>query len=55
MQVMFCESNPAPLKAALATMGLCSNVLRLPLASVQESSQKKIDDLVAQAGEQLPL
>ena len=55
MQVMLCESNPAPLKAALATMGLCSNVLRLPLASVQESSQKKIDDLVAQAGEQLPL
>lgn len=55
IQVMFCESNPAPLKAALATQGLCRNVLRLPLAPVLEANQRKIDELVARAGEQIPL
>ena len=31
MQAAFVESNPIPVKAALAAMGRCANVLRLPL------------------------
>ena len=35
----FAESNPGPAKAALAQLGLCGNVLRLPLVPVTESTE----------------
>lgn len=37
MRTMFCEVNPIPVKAALSEMGLCKNVLRLPLTELEEA------------------
>jgi 4-hydroxy-tetrahydrodipicolinate synthase len=33
---LFCETNPIPLKAAIATLGLCSDEIRLPLTRVSD-------------------
>ena len=36
---LFCAPNPCALKWALAKLGLCENVLRLPLAPIEEKEQ----------------
>lgn len=41
-RLLFAETNPAPLKYALALLGCDSGQLRLPLAPVEEALQKKI-------------
>ncbi len=41
---LFIESNPGPIKAALAYAGWCGNYLRLPLVPMQEASQKKLEE-----------
>ena len=33
---LFCDSNPIPVKAAMAAMGFCENYLRLPLVPMEE-------------------
>lgn len=33
---LFCESNPIPVKAAMAALGFCENYLRLPLVPMEE-------------------
>jgi 4-hydroxy-tetrahydrodipicolinate synthase len=38
----FVESNPGPVKFAMATMGLCEEVYRLPVVSPRPASQEKI-------------
>lgn len=38
----FMESNPGPVKFAMAAMGLCEDVFRLPMVSPRPSSQEKI-------------
>jgi 4-hydroxy-tetrahydrodipicolinate synthase len=38
----FVESNPGPVKFAMAAMGLCEDVFRLPMVSPREASQQKI-------------
>jgi 4-hydroxy-tetrahydrodipicolinate synthase len=38
----FVESNPGPVKFAMATMGLCEEVYRLPMVSPRPASQEKI-------------
>jgi len=42
---LFCAPNPIPLKWALGSLGLCENVLRLPLSPLEESDIR----VVAQA------
>lgn len=41
-QALFIESNPAPTKFALSQMGLCENILRLPLISVAQDTEKSV-------------
>jgi 4-hydroxy-tetrahydrodipicolinate synthase len=41
-RVMFVETNPGPVKAAVALLGLASPELRLPLAQVSDASLQKI-------------
>ncbi len=43
MQALFADTNPAPVKAALAQMGLCSQELRLPLFPVDEPLQQRLE------------
>ncbi len=50
MQVNFIESNPIPVKAALAAMGLIEEVYRLPLVSPQDASRQRILDVLAALG-----
>jgi 4-hydroxy-tetrahydrodipicolinate synthase len=38
----FVESNPGPVKFAMAVMGLCEEVYRLPMVSPRPASQEKI-------------
>ncbi len=40
--VMFCETNPIPVKYAASLMGLCSAETRLPLVTPSISAQEKI-------------
>ena len=42
MEVNFVESNPIPVKAAMAAMGLLDPVWRLPLCAPQPQNEKKI-------------
>ncbi len=42
MQVNFVESNPVPVKFAMAAMGLCEDVYRLPLVAPRDTSQVRI-------------
>lgn len=47
MEVNFIESNPGPVKAALAALGLCEPTLRLPLAPPAAASQARIRQVLA--------
>jgi 4-hydroxy-tetrahydrodipicolinate synthase len=46
----FIESNPLPVKAALAMMGRMKNVLRLPLVPMNESSNETVKAALRTAG-----
>jgi 4-hydroxy-tetrahydrodipicolinate synthase len=50
MQVNFVESNPGPVKAAMAMMGLLDPVWRLPLVAPTEASCAKIEAVLEKAG-----
>ena len=49
----FIESNPGPVKFAMAVMGLCEDVFRLPMVSPRPASQQQILDILKEL--QLPL
>jgi len=42
MQINFVEANPVPVKFAMAAMGLCELVYRLPMVPPRPASQEKI-------------
>ena len=46
----FIESNPMPVKAALAMMGKCENVLRLPLVPLAETHNDTLRKALSAAG-----
>lgn len=43
---LFCETNPAPVKAALALCGLIQNELRLPLTPVRPENSERLRELL---------
>ena len=47
---LFVESNPAPVKAAMAAKGWLADELRLPLVPISEPSRKKLFATLQQAG-----
>lgn len=49
-QAMFIESNPVPVKAALALMGKCSAQVRLPLAPLQADSLEQLATVLKKQG-----
>jgi 4-hydroxy-tetrahydrodipicolinate synthase len=49
----FVESNPGPVKFAMAVMGLCEEVYRLPMVSPRPASQEKIIALLKELGIEL--
>ena len=43
MRAMFIETNPAPIKYAMTSLGLCGGELRLPLFEISSSNKRIID------------
>jgi 4-hydroxy-tetrahydrodipicolinate synthase len=50
MDVNFVESNPIPVKAAMAMMGLCEPVWRLPMTPPSEQNRAKIEGVLKSVG-----
>jgi len=50
MQVNFVESSPGPVKFAMAAMGLCEGVYRLPVVLPRPASQQTILDVIREFG-----
>jgi 4-hydroxy-tetrahydrodipicolinate synthase len=50
IEVNFIESNPIPVKAAMAAMGLLEAVWRLPLVAPKPESQARIEKVLAALG-----
>jgi len=50
MKVHFIESNPGPVKSALAMRGIIQEYYRLPLVPVKYESKKKIREVLARLG-----
>ena len=50
MEVNFVESNPIPVKAAMALMGLLEPVWRLPMCAPSQANQAKIDKVLETLG-----
>jgi len=48
MQAHFSEPSPAPVKAVLALMGRCEEVLRLPMVPVSVATRRKLDALLGE-------
>ena len=46
IQALFAETNPAPVKAALHLMGLCSDEVRLPLVRVRPETLSRLQALI---------
>ena len=46
----FIESNPIPAKAALAMLGVCENVLRLPLVPLADVHRPRVEHALRAAG-----
>jgi 4-hydroxy-tetrahydrodipicolinate synthase len=54
MRALFLETNPVPVKAALAMMGFCRDELRLPLLPMSEGLRPRLRQALADAGCELP-
>ncbi len=50
MEANFIESNPGPVKAAMALMGLLEEQLRLPLVPVQEQTRARLQEVLQEVG-----
>ena len=50
MEVNFCETNPGPVKAAMAMMGLLEPVFRLPMVPPSETNRGKIEAVLKSSG-----
>lgn len=49
-QALFCEVNPIPVKAALAALGECRNLLRLPLTPLEKKHRGLLLSRMREAG-----
>ena len=50
MQVNFIETNPMPVKAALAMMGMIEEVYRLPMVPMKAENRTKLENVLAAQG-----
>lgn len=47
---LFIETNPVPMKTALAALGLCRDEVRLPLAPLEESNRERLMVTLSESG-----
>jgi 4-hydroxy-tetrahydrodipicolinate synthase len=50
MQINFIESNPLPVKAALAMMGKIEENYRLPMVRMRPDTRQKLEQALKQCG-----
>ncbi len=50
MQVNFVEANPIPVKAAMAAMGLCEEVYRLPMVPPSDAARQQVVSVLKDLG-----
>ena len=50
INALFSEVNPIPVKAAMAAMGWCEDILRLPLTPMEDATRAKLLGLMRQEG-----
>jgi 4-hydroxy-tetrahydrodipicolinate synthase len=50
MQINFIETNPIPVKAALAMMGMIEEVYRLPMVPMKPENRVKLQKALAAQG-----
>ena len=50
MRALFAETNPGPVKAAMAMLGLSENVLRLPLVPVRSETETRLREALTSLG-----
>ncbi len=50
VNALFCEVNPIPVKAAMAAMGWCEDILRLPLTCMEDANRAKLLELMRAEG-----
>ena len=48
VRALFSEVNPIPVKAAMAAMGYCENILRLPLTPMEKAHETRLKELMAE-------
>ena len=48
--VLFCETNPIPVKAALSLMGLVDDEIRLPLTTITEANRERLQLALKETG-----
>jgi 4-hydroxy-tetrahydrodipicolinate synthase len=48
--VLFCETNPGPVKYAVSRLGFCSPDMRLPMVPISEASRAAIDSVLDDLG-----
>ena len=51
--LLFCEVNPIPVKAAMAAMGFCENYLRLPLVPMEKAHEEQLLAAMGELGLQV--
>ena len=53
MNGLFMEVNPIPVKTALAMMGFCQELFRLPMCEMEEENREKLKGVLAAYGADL--
>jgi len=51
MNAMFWQTNPVPVKAAAALLGLCDGEVRLPLVRMEEEKVERMKEVLRQTGD----
>ena len=49
-KAMFIETNPLPIKTAMARLGMIEKEWRLPLEAMEEENEKKLEEALANYG-----
>lgn len=50
MTALFVETNPIPVKYAASKLGLCKNILRMPLTPIEKEHAAKLDAVMKELG-----
>ncbi len=49
-ETLFVEANPGPCKYAMQEMGMCNEMVRLPLVTMGDANKEKVKTLLTKMG-----